>query len=133
MYAVIANVIKDNQLRTGAKVYILYCHGMAESPLVYGMARGGKRIEKYISYKKLKKFRSQWVPQHIRHRVKWSYEDRKEADKCAKSLELMWTNVRLFDSAGHIIKEGVTASQAFNIASKIKFIERRYMLDEKEK
>lgn len=64
--------------------------------------------------------------------MKWSYEDRKEADKCANSLELMWTNVRLFDSAGHIIKEGVTTSQAFNIASKIRFIERRYMLDEKE-
>lgn len=58
MYAVIANVIEDNQLRTGAKVYILYCHGMAESPLVWH----GKREEKESRRIFPTKLRSQWVP-----------------------------------------------------------------------
>ncbi|MGC5770827.1 hypothetical protein [Paenibacillus pabuli] len=133
MYAVIANVIGDNQLRTGAKVYILYCHGMAESPLVYGMAKGGKRIEKYISYKKLKKFRSQWVPEHIRHRVRWSYKHRADADRRAQTLDFMWTNVRAFDPAGQLIKEGLTKNEVYHIASNIKFIEQRTLLAEKEK
>ncbi|MCG7379093.1 hypothetical protein MH215_18935 [Paenibacillus sp. ACRSA] len=132
MYAVIANVIIDNQLRTGAKVFILYCHGMAESPKVYGMAKGGKRIEKYISYKKLKKFRSQWIPEHIRHRVRWSYEDRASADRSAKALELMWTNVRVYDTSGKLIKDGVSASKVDEIAMSMNFVDRRYVFDENE-
>ncbi|WP_166246444.1 hypothetical protein [Paenibacillus turpanensis] len=117
MYGVVANVVIDNQLRNGAKVYILYCHGMARSPKVYGMARDGKRIEKYISYKKLMKFRSQWLPEHIRERVLWKYEERTEADRFAKSLELMWTNVRLYDGKGNIIREGIPESKAFDLAA----------------
>ncbi|WP_128100983.1 hypothetical protein [Paenibacillus sp. DCT19] len=132
MYAVIANVIIDNQLRTGAKVFILYCHGMAESPKVYGMAKGGKRIEKYISYKKLKKFRSQWIPEHIRHRVRWSYEDRASADRSAKALELMWTNVRVYDTSGKLVKDGVSASKVDEIAKNINFMDRCYVFDENE-
>ncbi|MCM3173030.1 hypothetical protein [Paenibacillus sp. MER 99-2] len=132
MYAVIANVIIDNQLRTGAKVFILYCHGMAESPKVYGMAKGGKLIEKYISYKKLKKFRSQWIPEHIRHRVRWSYEDRASADRRAKQLELMWTNVRVHDTSGKLIKDGVSASKVDEIAKSMNFMDRRYVFDENE-
>lgn len=132
MYAVIANVIIDNQLRTGAKVFILYCHGMAESPKVYGMAKGGKRIEKYISYKKLKKFRSQWIPEHIRPRVRWSYEDRASADRSAKALELMWNNVRVYDTSGKLVKDGVSASKVDEIAKNVNFVDRRYVFDENE-
>ncbi|KQY84062.1 hypothetical protein ASD24_09720 [Paenibacillus sp. Root52] len=132
MYAVIANVIIDNQLRTGAKVFILYCHGMAESPKVYGMAKGGKRIEKYISYKKLKKFRSQWIPEHIRPRVHWSYEDRASADRSAKALELMWTNVRVYDTSGKLVKDGVSSSKVDEIAKSMNFMDRRYVFDENE-
>ncbi|OAB38316.1 hypothetical protein [Paenibacillus glacialis] len=126
MYAVVANVVKDNQLRVGAKVYILFCHGMAENPKVYGMARDGKRIEKYMPYKRLIKFRVQWLPEHIRDRVIWKYEDKGVAEQVAKTLELMWTNVRLFDEQGNQIREGVSASEAFNIARKIKFIDKTY-------
>ncbi|MEY8744477.1 hypothetical protein [Paenibacillus tundrae] len=132
MYAVIANVIIDNQLRTGAKVFILYCHGMAESPKVYGMAKGGKRIEKYISYKKLMKFRSQWIPEHIRHRVRWSYEDRASADRSAKALELMWTNVRVYDTSGTLVKDGVSSSKVDEIAKSMNFMDRHYVFDENE-
>ncbi|MDQ0170651.1 hypothetical protein [Paenibacillus tundrae] len=132
MYAVIANVIIDNQLRTGAKVFILYCHGMAESPKVYGMAKGGKRIEKYISYKKLMKFRSQWIPEHIRHRVRWSYEDRASADRSAKALELMWTNVRVYDTSGTLVKDGVSSSKVDEIAKNMNFMDRHYVFDENE-
>ncbi|PAF30857.1 hypothetical protein [Paenibacillus sp. 7516] len=133
MYAVIANVIEDNQLRTGAKVYILYCHGMDERSLVYGMAKGGKRIEKYISYKKLKKFRSQWVPEHIRHRVQWSYEHRADADHRAQTLDFMWTNVRAFNSAGDLIKEGLSQNEVYQTYSHIKFIEQKITLVERKK
>ncbi|WP_098743551.1 hypothetical protein [Paenibacillus sp. EZ-K15] len=130
MYAVVANVVKDNQLRVGAKVYILFCHGMAENPKVYLMAKGGIRIEKYMPYKRLNKFRTQWLPEHIRERVIWKYEDKGVADQVAKRLELMWTNVRLFDEQGNQIREGVPASEAFNIAENIKFIDKTYRFNE---
>ena len=133
MYGVVANVVKDNQLRIGAKVYILYCHGMAENPKVYGMARDGKRIEKYMPYKRLNKFRAQWLPEHIRERVIWKYEEKGVADRVAKTLELMWTNVRLFDEKGSQIREGVAASEAFNIARKIKFIDKIYRFNKDNK
>lgn len=63
----------DKELRIGAKVYVLYCHGMASSPKVFGMARGGRRIEKYISYKKLNKFRVQkGQPFMLKERQIWN-------------------------------------------------------------
>ena len=106
---------------------------MARSPKVYGMAIGGRRIEKYISYKKLNKYRTQWLPEHIRSRVVWKYDDRREADRNAKSLELMWTNVRLFDEEGNIIREGVPESEAYNIARTIKFVKRKFMFQKESR
>ncbi|EPY06202.1 hypothetical protein PAALTS15_15821 [Paenibacillus alvei TS-15] len=127
MYGVVANVVIDKQLRNGAKVYILYCHGMARSPKVFGIARGGRRIEKYISYKKLNKFRAQWLPEHIRSKVVWKYVDRRDAERFAKSLELKWTNVRLLDEVGNIIREGIPESEADNIVSNIKFVKKEFV------
>lgn len=115
MYAVIANVITDNQLRVGAKVYILFHHGMAESALVYGMSKYGKRIEKYISYKKLERFRGCWVPEHIRPRMheNWMHEERWEADRHADWLNQMWGRVRVFDPQGNLVKDGLSAGEAY--------------------
>ncbi|MBE9917114.1 hypothetical protein G8C92_24140 [Paenibacillus donghaensis] len=127
MYGVVANVVIDKQLRIGAKVFILYCHGMARSPKVYGMARGGRRIEKYISYKKLHKFRAQWLPEHIRSKVVWKYDDRRDAERFAKLLELKWTNVRLFDEEGNLIREGISENEADNIVSNLKFVKREFV------
>lgn len=77
-------------------------------------------------YKRLNKFRAQWIPEHIRDRVIWKYEDKGRADQIAKTLELMWINVRLFDEQGNQIREGVPSSEAFNIARRIAFINNNY-------
>lgn len=83
MYTVIANVIEDNQLRTGAKVYILYCHGMAESPLVWHGQGRKKNREGYFLQNS-----GHSGCQHIRHRVRWSYKHRADADRRALTSDI---------------------------------------------
>lgn len=42
------------------------------------------------------------------------------------TLRAVWTNVRLFDEQGDQVREGISASEAFNIARRIEFINNTY-------
>lgn len=132
MYGIAANVIADSSLRRGAKVFILTVNGDAEKPLVYGLARDGKMIHKFIPYKRLKNFRAKWIPEHLRNveLFGWQFASREVAEREAYCLDLMWTNIRAYDSEGNRIKEGLPASKAFDM--KIRFVERSILAAEKD-
>lgn len=62
MYGIIANVIKtERSLRKDGKVWIFDLQ-YDNRARVYGMTRGGKRIEKYTALKYLGNFRAAWIP-----------------------------------------------------------------------
>lgn len=111
MYCIIANVISDNVLRKGAKVYILTWHGDAEHPQVIGLARDGRKVRKYTAFKRLMDFRASWVPDHIRPECFRYWETKKEAQKVADSLNEYWCGVRAFDKHGHQVKDGVSENE----------------------
>ena len=90
MYGIIANVINDSVLRTGAKVWIHFCNGDAEYPNVSGLSRHGRRITKYISYKKLTNFRVAWIPEHMRDKVEWAWESKETPQEWADGLKQQW-------------------------------------------
>jgi hypothetical protein len=115
MYCVIANVIQDKILRTGAKIYVLYCNGDAEHPKVRGLAKGGRPITKHIPYKRLTNFRAAFVPpkMQLQGDVMWQWEEKEDAERLANALNDMWENIRFFDNKGNLIKDGLPASAAF--------------------
>ena len=86
MYAVFANVVKDKQLRTGAKVLIVRCNGDAERPIVVGTSTGGRIIQKYVFYKNLTNFRAKWVPPRLQEKAVWEWESKEEAQALADHL-----------------------------------------------
>lgn len=110
MYAVIANVVSDGILRTGARVWILYHHGDAEIARVRGCSKGGRVVNKYIPYKRLKNFRAAFVPEHLRDRFEHHYlfETKEEADGVAASQEKFWNRVRAYSPDGAEIKPGIS-------------------------
>lgn len=90
LYGIVANVVADKALRTGAKVWIEYCNGDAEHPFVRGLSKSGRPIEKYTAYKRLTNFRAAWVPPNMRERMGWAWEDKAAAEKLAGELAAIW-------------------------------------------
>lgn len=90
MYAVFANIVKDKQLRTGARVLILYHNGDCQRPRVIGKSVGGRLIEKYVHYKNLRNFRAQWIKPYLNKRVVRSWESKDEAQAFADRLSSTW-------------------------------------------
>jgi hypothetical protein len=114
VFGVVANVLSDHAVRTGAKVWIRYCNGDAEHPLVVGCSKSGRVIEKYTDYKRLTNFRAKWCPEHLRSRVAWLFVTKEEADALAQRLTAMWSDVRYFNRDGtELRKEGISANAAF--------------------
>lgn len=62
LFGLVANLVSDRALRTGAKVWILGWNGDAENAQVRGISKGGRTITKYIRLKRLEKFRAAWIP-----------------------------------------------------------------------
>ena len=117
MYGLIANVMSDRVLRTGAKVWIRYCNGDAACPLVTGLSKSGRRVQKYTHYKRLTNFRAAWIPEHLRDVVAWQWETKDEAAKCAAKLATMWDGVRYYNRDGtQLLRDGVKESEAFERA-----------------
>lgn len=90
MYGIVANVLTDKALRSGAKVWILYCNGDAENPVVRGLSKSGRPIEKYTKYARLYNFRAAWIPPNLRKDVGWSWEKKDEAEQRAAALAEIW-------------------------------------------
>lgn len=114
MYGLIANVINDRVLRTGAKVWIHRCNGDAACPIVTGMSKGGRYIQKFTHYKRLTNFRAACVPEHMQDRVVWRWETKAEAQSIAEKLTLMWSGIRQYSRDGKtLIRDGLPESAAF--------------------
>jgi len=114
MYGIVANVMSDRVLRTGAKVWIHYCNGDAGCPVVSGISKGGRAVQKYTHYKRLENFRVAWVPEHMRDRVMWMWDDRSIAEDRATHLSEVWTGVRHFNRDGTVLmRDGVSEGEAW--------------------
>jgi hypothetical protein len=92
LFGIVANVKSDSVLRSGAKVWINYCNGDAESPVVTGLSRSGYYVTKYTKYKRLTNFRAAWVPMHMRDRVLWAWQEKQQAADAAERLGAKWTD-----------------------------------------
>lgn len=112
-FGIVANVVSDSVLRTGAKVWICYCNGDAEKPRVWGLSRGGRPIEKYTAYKRLTNFRAAWIPENLRTRVSYQYGKKADAEQHAESLAKQWAGVRSFRKDGSMIQDGKSVGEAF--------------------
>lgn len=114
MYGIIANVLSDRILRTGAKVRINYCNGDAACPTVYGLSKGGRMVRKYTHYKRLTNFRAAWIPEHWQDRLAYKWDTKEEAERHAHKLAAMWAYVRYFNRDGtKLLQDGVTEEAAF--------------------
>lgn len=100
MYGLIANVISDRVLRTGAKVWIEYCNGDAACPRVNGISKGGRIVTKYTHYKRLTNFRPAWILLHLRDRIGWQWKTKKDAEAFSASLATMWAGIRHYSRDG---------------------------------
>jgi hypothetical protein len=114
MYGIVANVLSDRVLRTGAKVWIHRCNGDAECPVVSGVSKSGRYVTKYTHYKRLTNFRAAWVPEHMRERVIWAWTDKGKAVRASAAMSELWAGVRFYSRDGSALKSpGITTSQAF--------------------
>lgn len=114
MYCVVANVASDRVLRTGAKVWVLRCNGDAACPVVNGLSKGGRRVEKYTHFKRLTGFRAAWVPPMLRGRIILMWPDRSQAEAAAAALIAQWSDVRYFNRDGSKeVKKGLREEESF--------------------
>jgi len=112
-FGIVANVISDRVLRTGAKVWIHRWNGDAEHPIVSGCSKSGRVIQKYTDFKRLENYRAAWIPEHMRDRV-CGWETKEEADALASKLGKMWAGIRHFSRDGStLMRDGATTSEAF--------------------
>lgn len=91
MFGIVANVISDRALRTGAKVWICRINGGAENVVVSGCTKGGRIVEKYIQLKRLSNYRAAWIPEHMRERVALQWASRNDAVDFAQEWAFKWS------------------------------------------
>jgi hypothetical protein len=117
LFGLVANVKSDHALRTGAKVWIHYCHGDAAHPFVSGISKSGRPIQKYTRYKRLTNFRAAWIPPPLRDRITWTWPDKEAAAQVAAKLEARWSDVRYFNPTGTELKQdGISEGESFRRA-----------------
>lgn len=114
MYGLIANVISDHALRTGAKVHVTGIQG-GRSAQVSGLSKCGRRIEKYVPWKRLMNIRPAFVPPALYNITSLWWEDKATPAKIAAQMNEMWGNVRVFHPDGRLIKNGISEGQAFRL------------------
>lgn len=120
MYGLIANVISDRVLRTGAKVWIQRCNGDVSCPAVIGMNKSGRIVQKYTHYKRLTNFRAAWIPEHMLERVAWQWKTKNEAEELAARLAAMWADIRQYSRDGKtLVRDGYPEGTAFERARKL--------------
>jgi hypothetical protein len=128
MFCIVANVASDKVFRLGAKVYILRANQQADSAEVTGLSRSGRRIRKFIPYKRLENFRAAWVPPHMQEGkapYSWSvaswWHEKTDAQDVADKLREIWTGVRFFSKNGErLLQDGETTGMAYKRAIAIK-------------
>jgi hypothetical protein len=124
MYCIIANVKEDKAFRNGAKVYLLNGRQSSNSVEVHGISKGGRKINKYIPYKRLENFRAAWVPDHLNYektKIWWGvgcwWELKEDAQDAANKLAMIWAGIRYFsENEGRLMQDGAPTSEAHNRA-----------------
>jgi hypothetical protein len=111
-WGLVANVVSDRVLRTGAKVWVQWVNGDAACPRVRGLSKGGRPVEKYTHYKRLHNFRAAWIPPGMQD-VMLQFPDRAAAERWAADLTRMWAGIRFFHRDGRLLADGAPESQAF--------------------
>ena len=112
MYGLIANVMTDHVLRTGAKVNVIMYHGYIGRVEVMGLNKSGRRVTKHMAWKRLTNIRSAWIPEHLQKETRVWWKDREDADKAALELTELWRFVRSFHPDGRLLNDGVSEGQA---------------------
>ena len=85
-WGVVANVANaDSCLRLGAKVTLVWWSGNPDRAKWNGLSRGGRRIYKWLTRKRLKNFRAKWLQPGARHNAS-TYGSREEAAREAAYL-----------------------------------------------
>lgn len=118
MYGLVANVISDRQLRTGAKVWVLGWHGDFLHPRVYGLSKGGQMIQKYTHFKRLERYRVKWMPDVIygnnRLYLTLADDDRAVMERHAEALNYIWSGIVSYTRDGTEIRHyGLPMSIAY--------------------
>jgi len=112
-FGIVANVISDRVLRTGAKVWIGYPHWPCV--VVRGLSKGGRTIAKFIHMKRLENFRAAWMPEHIRDLGGYyalRFDKKSEPQEAAQAWAAHWLGVRSFRSDGAMVRDGITEGEA---------------------
>jgi hypothetical protein len=115
MYGLVANVISDNALRNGALVHLFYRKDGEPRVFVSGLSKGGRRIEKWIPYKRLKNYRAKSLSEYVQERTNLYFmsEDKKELTNIANKYNQVWGDVRFYHRNGELLKEGRLESEAW--------------------
>lgn len=127
MFCIVANIKSDRVFRTNAKVYILSANQGANSADVSGLSRGGRRVRKFVPYKRMENFRAAWVPPHMQegkapfqYVVQCWWHDKAAAQDAADKLAEIWSGVRYFDKYGDsLMQDGTTVGVAYKRAVEI--------------
>lgn len=83
-FGIVANVVSDRALRTGAKVWLcLWTGGSLDKPQVRGLSKGGRTITKHIAVKRLTNFRAAWIPPTMREDVAMTFSKERAASLAA--------------------------------------------------
>lgn len=112
MYALIANVMTDHVLRTGAKVYVTEYNGSMGRVEVWGLNKSGRACVKYMAWKRLTNIRTAWMPEHVAKLSRIWWDDREAANKVALELTELWRFVRSFHPDGRLLNDGISEGQA---------------------
>ena len=114
-FGIVANVLSDRVLRTGAKVWVTLTFGTCGR--VAGLNKGGRKTEKVTHYKRLTNFRAAWIPEHMRGDIFMSWETKADASEWAASVAAIYKDVRYFNRDGtKIMKDGISQNEAFKRA-----------------
>jgi len=116
-WVIVANVKSDRVFRKGAKVTLLYWHGDFANVKVCGLSKAGRRVFKYIAFKKLNNFRPNVQPRylggHVKDRLMETFGSKDEALDLSRILCGAFGGIQQFDHEGVLVEPGVTAREAY--------------------
>lgn len=112
-YGLIANVLWDRVLRMGAKVYLLGWHGDYSSVYVWGLAKDGRPVRKYLLMKRLYHVRAAWFPPK-QWALTWRrFATKARAEQVAQGMASYWAGVQCFTTDGSLLRPGLSEGEAW--------------------
>lgn len=112
MFGIIANVMTDHALRTGAKVFVVAQESGMGRVEVRGLCKRGRMITKHMAWKRLTNFRPAFLPPGMEEHCRVWWDDREAATRVAIELTEIWRFVRSFHPDGRLLNDGISEGQA---------------------